>query len=123
MVASTEIKEVAMSTIKGKNVNHPNYTENLNAEKYAIIREAMLHVLPADGSMSCEDLETGVQAYVAEKQVPKEMFPKPGSIRWYCKAVQLDLEARNEIERVPRQSPLQLRKVNASSKSDTEREE
>jgi hypothetical protein len=109
-----------MSTIKGKNVNHPDHTENLNAEKYAIIREAMLHVLPADGSMSFDDLETGVQAYVAEKQVPGAMFPKPGSIRWYCKAVQLDLEARNEIERLPRQSPLRLRKVSTAAE---EREE
>ena len=112
-----------MSNVKAKNVNHPDHTENLNAEKYTIIREAMLHVLPTDGSMSFEDLETGVQAYVAEKQVPKEMFPKPGSIRWYCKAVQLDLEARNEVERLPRQSPLRLRKINAPQKSKNERKE
>ena len=111
MVVWIVMKGVVMSTIKGKNINHPNHTENLNSEKYAIIREAILHVLPLGSSMSFEDLETDVEAYIAEKQVPKEMFPKPGSIRWYCKAVQLDLEARNEVERLPRQSPLRLRKV------------
>jgi len=111
-----------MSNVRAKNVNHPDHTENLNAEKYTIIREAMLHVLPTDGSMSFEDMETGVQAYVADMQVPKEMFPKPGSIRWYCKAVQLDLEARNEIERLPRQSPLRLRKVHSFQDSETKGE-
>jgi len=83
----------------------------------------MLHVLPVEGSMSFQELETGVKAYIAAKQVPKKLFPKPGSVRWYCKAVQLDLEARTEIERLPRQSPLQLRKVITSSKSDTDQGE
>ena len=81
MVVWIVMKGVVMSTIKGKNINHPNHTENLNSEKYAIIREAILHVLPLGSSMSFEDLETDVEAYIAEKQVPKEMFPKPGSIR------------------------------------------
>lgn len=99
-----------MSTIKVKNVNHPGYTENRNAEKYNIIREAMLAILPTDEGMLFSDLETQVSTYLEERQVPKALFPKPGSVRWYCKTVQLDLEARNEIERLPNQSPLRLRK-------------
>jgi hypothetical protein len=39
------------------------------------------------------------------------LFPKPGSVRWYTKAVQLDLEAKGIIERVPKKSPIRLRKL------------
>lgn len=99
-----------MSTIKAKNVNHPDHEENLKAEKYNIIREAMLAVLPDDEGMLFDDLETGVAAYLQEKDVPKKLFPKAGSVRWYTKTVQLDLEARGEIERLPNHSPIQLRK-------------
>ena len=102
-----------MSTIQAENVNHPDHRENLNAEKYAIIREAMLVALPAQDSgesMLFADLETAVRAYLEQKEVPKALFPKPGSVRWYTKAVQLDLEAKGEIERLPNKSPLRLRK-------------
>ncbi len=101
-----------MKRIKVKNVNHPGYSENRNAEKYTIIKDAVLEslaTLDSDGSMSFSELETKVAAIVKEKDVPAEMFPKPGSIRWYTKTVQLDLEARDEIERVPEQSPIRLR--------------
>ena len=102
-----------MSTIKVRNVNHPDLRENRNAEKYNIIREAMLAILPSHESiegMSFVDLEDGVRNYLQEKEVPQELFPKPGSVRWYTKTVQLDLEAREEIERLPKQSPIRLRK-------------
>ena len=100
-----------MSTIKARNVNHPDHQENLKAEKYNIIREAMLAVLPTEDGMLFTDLEQGVAAYLQEKQVPQALFPKAGSVRWYTKTVQLDLEARGEIERLPNQSPIQLRKI------------
>ena len=44
--------------------------------------------------------------------MPRELFPKPGSVRWYTKAVQLDLEAKGEIERLPDQAPIRLRRGN-----------
>ena len=99
-----------MSIIKARNVNHPNHRENLKAEKYNFIREAMLATLSTDEAMLFSELETKVSEYLKEKQVPQEMFPKAGSVRWYTKSVQLDLEARGEIERVPNQSPIRLRK-------------
>jgi hypothetical protein len=105
-----------MGSIEAENVNHPGYRENLKEEKYTIIREAMLAVLPppddADG-MSFADLETGVRTHLEERDVPQALFPKPGSIRWYCKAVQLDLEAKKEIERLPDWSPIRLRRMTA----------
>ena len=102
-----------MSTIKAQNVNHPQHQENLKEEKYTLIREAMLAHLPdsrSDG-MLFNQLEEKVAAHLAENGVPKALFPKLGSVRWYCKAVQLDLEAKGLIERLPNQSPIRLRKT------------
>ena len=104
-----------MTSIEARNVNHPDHRENLKAEKYHVIREAMLATLPAAEWMSFADLEDGVRHYLAAREVPAELFPKPGSVRWYCKAVQLDLEARGEIERQPKKSPLHLRKCQTDS--------
>ena len=103
-----------MSTIQARNVNHPDHQENLKEEKYKLIREAILASLPdnssADG-MTFSQLEEKVRAHLTDRGTPMTLFPKPGSVRWYTKAVQLDLEARELIERVPNQSPLRLRKV------------
>lgn len=103
-----------MSVVEGRNVNHPGYSEKLKEEKYSVIREAILAVLPDDPgaeAMTFAELEAGVTAHLDANDVPKELFPKPGSVRWYTKAVQLDLEAREIIERVPGRSPIELRKV------------
>ena len=102
-----------MTSIRARNVNHPEHRENLKAEKYSVIREAMLASLPKDSWMPFSDLEEKVRAWLDEQDVPNALFPKPGSVRWYCKAVQLDLEARHEIERQPKKSPLHLRKCRA----------
>lgn len=102
-----------MTSIQARNVNHPDHRENLNAEKYNLIREAMLASLPDDAWMSFSDLEDKVRAWLDGHDVPPALFPKPGSVRWYCKAVQLDLEARREIKRQPKKSPLHLRKCRA----------
>ena len=99
-----------MSSIQARNVNHPEHRENLKAEKYNLIREAILAALPVDDWMSFADLEDAVRAWLKDRQAPVKLFPKPGSVRWYCKAVQLDLEARGEIERQPKKSPLHLRR-------------
>ena len=107
-----------MSSIQARNINHPQHRENLKEEKYALIRAAMLNALPgpdADAAwqrgMPFSDLEAAVRAYLEGQRVPMALFPRPGSVRWYTKAVQLDLEARGIIERLPGVSPLRLRKA------------
>ena len=109
-----------MSSIQARNVNHPQHRENLKEEKYTLIRAAMLDALPgpdADAAwqsgMPFSDLEAAVRASLLAQQVPAALFPKPGSVRWYTKTVQLDLEARGIIERLPGVSPLRLRKAPA----------
>lgn len=102
-----------MSSIKAQNVNHPGYQENLNEEKYTFIRDAMLASLPGSSSdgMLFSQLEEKVRAHLAKHNVPAELFPKPGSVRWYTKVVQLDLEAKGVIERLPKQAPIRLRRT------------
>lgn len=102
-----------MTRIQARNINHPKHRENLKAEKYNVIREAMLASLSASDWMPFSELEEKVRGWLGDQDVPKALFPKPGSVRWYCKAVQLDLEARGEIERQPKKSPLHLRKCRA----------
>lgn len=104
-----------MTTIQARNVNHPQHRENLKAEKYKVIREAMLASLSDEDWMPFTELEDKARAWLMQQDVPRALFPKPGSVRWYCKAVQLDLEARGEIERQPKKSPLHLRKCRAAS--------
>ena len=99
-----------MSSIQARNVNHPEHRENLKAEKYNIIREAILTALSVDDWMSFAELEDAVRARLKNQRTPAKLFPKPGSVRWYCKAVQLDLEARGKIERQPKKSPIHLRR-------------
>ena len=109
-----------MDTIQAQNVNHPDHRENLKAEKYTLIREAILASLPpADSgdSLLFGELEARVRARLDAQNVDPALFPKPGSVRWYTKAVQLDLEARGAIERVPNQSPLRLRRTVAPQKN------
>jgi hypothetical protein len=103
-----------MESLKAKNVNHPDHVENLKQEKYGYIREAILAVLPtaeSGESLSFDELEAGVRAHLLANDVPMTLFPKPGSVRWYTKAVQLDLESRGEIERLPKKSPIRLRRT------------
>ena len=101
-----------MGSIEAKNVNHPGHSEPLNEKKYGHIKKAILHVLksvtPEEG-MSFSGLESGVNRFIDQNGIPRELFPKPGSVRWYTKSVQLDLEARDLIERIPGKSPLRFR--------------
>jgi len=77
--------------------------------KYDCIREAMLANLPTtpDG-LPFNELVARVRRKVADR---KELFPKSGSVMWYTKVVQLDLEKRRLIERVPGVVPQRLRRV------------
>lgn len=100
-----------MASIKAKNINHPGYTENLNEQKYNLIRDAIHAVLPTEGGMTFTAMETAVHRHLEGVEFDPNLFPKPGSVRWYCKTVQLDLEARGEIERLPKTAPMQLRRI------------
>lgn len=103
-----------MSRIQARNVNHPEHRQSLNSEKYELIKDAILASLPeaeSGASLSFTELETAVTNHLLQNNAPMELFPKAGSVRWYTKSVQLDLEARGVIERVPQKSPLRFRRI------------
>lgn len=76
-------------------------------EKYQIVQEAVLAMLPAGGEgMTWAELAEMIAPYL-----PESLFRHAGTVRWYARAVQLDLEAQGVIERVPDSHPLRLRRV------------
>ncbi len=76
-------------------------------EKYQAVQEAILALLPAGGEgMTWIELAEMIAPYL-----PESLFQRMGTVRWYARAVQLDLEAQGVIERVPGSRPLRLRRV------------
>ena len=79
----------------------------VTSEKYDPIRKAILSCTPKkkDG-IAFDDLCERVGA-----RVPKSLFPRAGSVSWYTKVVQLDMEARGEIARVSGATPMRLKRL------------
>ena len=73
------------------------------AEKYEIIRNAILSVLCAQKEMTFMKLTDAV-----EKEVDGKF---EGSVTWYVTTVKLDMEARGEVKRVPHSRPQLIRLV------------
>ena len=93
--------------MKTKNVNKGSGGFAVTAEKYEPIRKAILASVPRNKEgVSFKKLVESVTA-----RVPKELFPKQGSVSWYTKVVQLDLEAKGQIERIPGETPQRVRRV------------
>lgn len=75
---------------------------NIDKAKYDAIRSAILaSITDNGGEIAFKDLATAVTAHLST--------PFDGSIGWYTTTVKLDLEARDEIIRVPGVSPQRLR--------------
>ncbi len=73
---------------------------NIARKKYDMVRAAILNALDRS-ELTFSELTRHV-----ENQLGKTF---DGSIPWYVTTVKLDLEARGEIERVPRSRPQRLR--------------
>ena len=71
--------------------------------KYGVIRQTILEILRANGELTFTEI-----ADAAKERLKGEF---DGSISWYVTTVKLDLEARNEIQRVPKTKPQRLRVV------------
>ena len=74
---------------------------NIEAEKYQMIRSAILRNLQEQPQMKFMDLLQNIEEEL------QDSFD--GSINWYVTTIKLDLEARNEIQRVPDRQPQYLR--------------
>jgi len=93
--------------MKTKNVNKRSRGFAVTAEKYEPIRRAILTSVPRNKEgVSFKELVESVNA-----RVPKELFPKRGSVSWYTKVVQLDLEANGQIVRIPGVTPQRVRRA------------
>ncbi|HEX9389389.1 MAG TPA: hypothetical protein VF918_23895 [Anaerolineales bacterium] len=69
----------------------------ISKEKYEMIREAILCVLQSQKEITFMNLSRAV-----EKEVNGNF---EGSVTWYVTTVNLDLEARGQIKRVPNSRP------------------
>ena len=74
---------------------------NIEKDKYQVIKSAILDKLAQQQEMKFMELTQSIERDL------KESFD--GSISWYVTTIKLDLEARNEIERIPDTQPQILR--------------
>jgi hypothetical protein len=93
--------------MKTRNVNKGSGGFAVTPEKYGPIRQAILASVPAgEPGVTFRELVASVAAHV-----PRDLFPKKGSVSWYTKVVQLDLEARGELKRIPGATPQRIRRA------------
>jgi uncharacterized protein DUF6958 len=93
--------------MRTKSVNKGSSGFAVTAEKYEPIRKAILASVPRNKEgMSFKELVASVTG-----KVSKELFPERGSVSWYTKVVQLDLEADGQLERIPDVTPQRIRRA------------
>jgi hypothetical protein len=80
----------------------------VDPERYQMVREAILRCLPPKDAPGMTWAEL---AKVIAPMLPDRLFRHVGTVRWYTRAVQLDLEAGGEIEQVPGSKPPRLRSM------------
>ncbi|EDM76460.1 hypothetical protein PPSIR1_24044 [Plesiocystis pacifica SIR-1] len=101
------------------NANKPNYSEafTIEAEQYTLLRRAILDAVEALADPSGEVLLRDVQVVVQDQLGSHERFPK-GRMTNYTRYTKTDLEARGELERIPRSSPQRLRRTEPPQRSE-----
>lgn len=88
-------KAIAAEKIEIENINTPGRKARVDRTKYDAMRMALLKVLPRSSP--------GLTVAEAKEQLlphlPQSLFPGGAKSGWWLKAVQLDLEAKQIIER------------------------
>lgn len=85
-----------MAKIEVENVNTLGLISNVDADKYNATRQAILKILPN----SEQGLTFGEMKEAAKPHLPENLFPGGKTSGWWCKCVQLDLEAKLIIIRI-----------------------
>ncbi len=81
--------------VRIENVNHPGKSTPVDGDMYRAMRDALLAVLPSSRPGLTEaQMRSAVLA-----ELPDTLFPGGERSAWWCKAVQLDLEAKGEVVR------------------------
>ena len=97
------MKTTRAQKVELENINHPGSRRPADACRYAAMKHALLRVLPRSASgLTVAQLQSQVLAHL-----PQDLFPGGDKSGWWVKAVQLDLEAKATIRRLPTR-PLQL---------------
>ncbi|HDS1101839.1 DUF6958 family protein [Stenotrophomonas maltophilia] len=95
--------------IEIESITTPGHTQRVDRAKYMAMRNALLDALPKQ--------PPGMTVAQAKQALlpglPASLFPAGATAGWWLKAVQLDLEAKGVIERVPGK-PLRLFKHRAA---------
>lgn len=80
-----------------ENVNVPGYATRVDAAMYRAMKQAMLKVLPTrPPGLTQSEIRQAVRAHL-----PEDLYPGGAKAAWWAKTVQLDLEAKGEMEREP----------------------
>ena len=82
--------------IEVENVNHPGHITRVDEVKYAAAKSALRVILTGQ-----EQGLTQTEMMAAIKgQIDQTLFPNGAKSGWWMKAVQLDLEAKGQINRI-----------------------
>jgi len=78
-----------------ENINCPGKTTNVDAEKYAAMKKALLKVLPKKPpGLTQKEMFAAILPHL-----PEHLWPAGDKSGWWAKTVQLDLEAKNLVVR------------------------
>ena len=78
-----------------ENVNIPNHSTRVDAEKYHAMKKAFLKILPTSSpGLTQKEIQEKVIEFL-----PETLFPNGAKSGWWAKTVQLDLEAKNIVFR------------------------
>lgn len=89
--------------IEIESITSPHHVQRVNKAKFMAMRDALLLVLPSERpGMSVAEAKAALLPNLSQ-----ELFPGGEKAGWWLKAVQLDLEAKGEIERSGR-GPVRL---------------
>ena len=95
----------AMTRVANRNV--PGYTHPVDARKYAVMKRALLKILPkGPPGITQQEMFAAVPAHLPELE-----FPGGAKAEWWAKTVQLDLEAKGVVDRETKAKPLRWHRV------------
>ena len=86
-----------MTMLEIQNVNQPGKTYRVEATKFNAIKAVMLKVMPKDGPGHTQS----EMVAAVKTAAPQDLFPGGATSGWWTKSVQLDMEAKGELVRIP----------------------
>lgn len=92
---------------KTRNINPGRGGFAVTPEKYAPVRRAILSAVPR----SPDGITFSSLARKLRPRLSRRLFPSTGSVMWYAKVVQLDLEKHGLLRRIRGAVPQRLRRL------------